>query len=256
VDNGIGTMYADVPKDVIVCANTFQYLVDNHKYDIDPDIDFTIERTTKRKMNILDIPAKSSHRQQLDREGVATGRPLSPERIIAPRPSKPVQAYSHFTTTNKSRELAIDTLSRRLAYAHLDSSDESEFASDSDSPTDQPSSHTSSSDDESDRERGKYSSNSSDGGSSRGLSPITPLDDGSDRGSPPVDICYCHKYGITRSGQRLKIDCHGKDCHFRPLPLPSIRKDDFRDSRARIEERKPSSSYRDSRYDGKSSRRR
>lgn len=243
-------------KHVEFHTDTIQFLVDNYKYDIDPDVDFITERTSKRKMNILDIPIKHSHRQHFDRDGIATGRPLSPERIVAPRPSKPVQAYSHFTTSNKSREIAIETLSRRLAYAKMDSSDESEFASDSDVPSDRPSSHTSSSDDEPDRERSRFSSNSSDSESSRGLSPITPTDDDSDRGSPPV--CYCHKYGITRSGQKLKIDCNGKDCHFRPLPLPSIRKDDSRGSRARIEERKPSSSHRDhrdSRYEGKSSRR-
>jgi len=201
-------------------------------------------------------PSRSS------RSSTIYGRPISPSQITHPRPSKPQQAYNRLTQPSKARDLAIETLSRQLRHQVIDSSDESEFSSDNDSlPTDQPSSHTSSSDDESDNEirtPDSYTSNSS-----RGFSPPTLAS------SPEVDYdvtppqCYCGISGITRTGERIKIDCYGQRCGHkksrgiaktRSGPSSGSSSDSGREYKVKLDTKRPIM-YKDARYEIRSTRR-
>lgn len=193
------------------------------------------------------------------------GRPISPSQITHPRPSKPQQAYNHLTQPSKARDLAIETLSRQLRHQVIDSSDESDFSSDNDSlPSDQPSSHTSSSDDESDSEVRTPDSYTS--GSSRGFSPPAYTSSPeADYSAPPLQ-CYCGITGITRSGERIKIDCYGQRCGYKKSRCTAASRsgsgtgsrsnsDSGRDYKVKIETKRPTI-YKDDRHEVKSSRRR
>jgi len=194
------------------------------------------------------------------------GRPISPSQITHPRPSKPQQAYSHLTQPSKARDLAIETLSRQLRHQVIDSSDESEFSSDNESlPSDQPSSHTSSSDDESDSEARTPDSYTS--GSSRGFSPPTSASSPEVDYSVPLPQCYCGIHGITRTGERIKIDCYGQRCGYKKSRCTAKSRsagvsssgsgsssDSGRDYKVKVETKRPTM-YKDDRYEARSTRR-
>lgn len=234
----------------------YYYVLDGYHAVHDPAREFVTERTTGRQLNILNVPSKSSLSQESydsapsstyssssSRSGHNTaslprGRPLSPSAIVHPRPSKPHE-FQHLTVPSQSRDLAIESLSRRLAVAPIDSSDESEFASDSDFPSDRPSSDTSSND--SDSESDLHTPNSS-----RGISPPTLMNmsSGSESGRSSASSCRCQTFGITRSGQRIRLDCGGKKCGYiddSSLCSGGSSSDDGREYK--VELRKPSSKY-------------
>lgn len=121
--------------------------------------------------------------------------------------------------------MAVQELSRRLLHERIDSSDESVFESDSDvsDRRSDPSSHTSSSSDDSDSEFDLRAD--SPPGLTRDVSPPTSVgssEDGSyidmSHGYPvkvsPVGYCTCQRWGITRSGHRIKLECEGDLCDF------------------------------------------
>jgi hypothetical protein len=104
------------------------------------------------------------------------GRALSPSRIQHPKPSKP-----YASRQIREAEYAaptVDELAARFADADI---------SDSDSDLSCP------------------SISSSRGSSSSSPSSVSSLSDSSSN-------CSCQRYGITRQGDRVKIDCGGKIC--------------------------------------------
>ncbi|KAJ5876266.1 uncharacterized protein N7529_001850 [Penicillium soppii] len=156
----------------------YYYIMDGHHVSHDPAAEYTVEPTTGRKLNILDVPGKSSRSSKPSRD-IPTGRALSPSRIQHPKPTK-----NYASRHLREAEFAptVDDLTRRFAGSRL--SDDYSFNG-------PPSSAGSS-----------LSSRSSGSTSPSSLSSL------SDR---PVQ-CRCERYGITRKGDRVKLDCGGSRC--------------------------------------------
>jgi hypothetical protein len=178
----------------------YYYIVDGYHVSHDPAKDFTTEPTTGRKLNILDVPGgksggggqgasrhseAASHNPNRHSREVPTGRALSPGKIQHPKPSKPYESR-HLREADYSTS-PTDDLSERFAGTRI---------SDRDS---------------------KYNSSPSSVSTSSGGS--TTLTDSDSRSSPSSlssvsSVCRCERYGITRSGQRVKLDCGGSRCGY------------------------------------------
>lgn len=172
---------------------SLQYIMDGYHVSHDPAQPFTKEPTTGRSLNILDVPSSKSssvpapalsiskrgNRQSCE---VAKGRSLSPSKIAHPKPSKPY-ASRRVREADYSTSPEVDDLTAQLEQASLYSY--------SASP---PSSVGSS-----------LSSRSSGGSSPASLSSLSDVSTGS---------CTCNRYGITRKGDRVKLDCGGEKCGY------------------------------------------
>lgn len=163
----------------------YYYIIDGYHVSHDPAKEHTTEPTTGRKLNILDIPAAKSSSSSGDRKSrristasVAKGRSLSPSRIAAPKPQRPGQTRQVINT--QYDKTTLEELNRRFAEQNIDSEDDS-----SDDDSDVPSLTS----------RSTNSSRSSSVGST---------------GS----CCTCERFGITRAGDRVKLDCGGARCGF------------------------------------------
>lgn len=162
--------------------------MDGYHVSHDPAVEYTVEPTTGRKLNILDVPGgkKSSqpapkhHRGSTD---FVKGRAPSPSKIHHPKPSKP---YASRQIRETDFAPTMEDLTMRFADSRL--SDEYSL---SNSP---PSSVGSS-----------LSSRSSGSTSPSSLSSMS---------DPPTPICHCERYGITRKGDRVKLDCGGSRCGY------------------------------------------
>lgn len=182
----------------------YYYIVDGYHVSHDPAKEYTTEKTTGRKLNILDVPGGKSSAaadkpsrpsvQTQDLHGgsrysreIPKGRGLSPSKIMHPKPSKPYESR-HLREADYERS-PVDELDERFAATRI-----------------------------SDRHGGgggKYSSSPSDlsddsASSGRAFTSSSPssLSSASDRS------CRCERYGVTRSGQRVKLDCGGKKCGY------------------------------------------
>ena len=177
-----------------------QYIIDGYHVSHDPAREHTTEPTTGRKLNILDVPAgKSSsgahapvssrkrHSRRVSAD-VAKGRSLSPSRIVSPKPIKPNQTR-HLTRASYQHP-TVEQLASRFNAATIEES------SDDDSDAD-------SSDDDSDISSDVPSLSSSRSVSSRASSL-----------SSTSSCCTCERYGITRAGDRVKLDCGGSRCGY------------------------------------------
>lgn len=170
--------------------------MDGYRVSHDPAVEYTVEPTTGRKLNILDVPdgngsgkkpAAPSSAPKQSKSGstdVAKGRALSPSKIHHPKPSKP---YASRQLREADFAPTVDDLTRRFAGSRLSDSDEYSL---SNSP---PSSVGSS-----------LSSRSSGSTSPSSLSSM----------SDPSTPCRCERYGITRKGDRVKLDCGGSRCGY------------------------------------------
>ena len=107
-------------------------------------------------------------------------RSLHP-RSSAPKPVKPNQTRQ--ITTEQFAHPTVEMLAAKFAAADLDDSDDSD--SDSDAESDVPS-------------LSSRSSNSSTPSSASSVS----------------SCCTCERYGITRAGSRVKLDCGGSRCGY------------------------------------------
>jgi hypothetical protein len=181
-----------------------QYIIDGYHVSHDPARESTTEPTTGRKLNILDIPPakssapsapapssrshghSSSKHSRRTSEHIPKGRSLSPSKIECPRPNRPHETRT--ITREQYNASSVDRLASRLGKTQIDSDSESDSDSDSDVP-----SLTSS---RSSRSSGS-SSPSSASASSRPSS---------------TSRCTCNRFGITRSGARVKLDCGGAVC--------------------------------------------
>ena len=162
--------------------------MDGYHVSHDPAVDYTIEPTTGRKLNILDVPGgkspapSSAPKSRRGQNNVAEGRALSPSKIHHPKPSKP---YASRQIREADFAPTMDDLTRRFTGSRM--SDEYSL---SNSP---PSSVGSS-----------LSSRSSGSTSPSSLSSM----------SDPPTACRCERYGITRRGDRVKLDCGGSRCGY------------------------------------------
>jgi hypothetical protein len=173
----------------------YYYIIDGYHVSHDPARESVTEPTTGRKLNTLDIPSGKStdasvpsskasrHSRRVSSSNVPKGRSLSPSQIKSPKPTRPTE-----TNTIRGEQFAhatVEQLTRKFAHAEIsDSEDDSEDDSDDDS--DVPSLNSS------------RSSNSS-----------TPSSV-----SSTSSCCTCERYGITRAGSRVKLDCGGSRCGY------------------------------------------
>jgi len=197
----------------------YYYILDGYHCAHNPGLPSTVEPTTGRELNVLDLPAEeskksssssskssssSSKKHSSSSKGssksanltvdVPRGRPLSISEIKSPKPVSPGQTKAILTFDDGEME----DLSTRLAHSGLSEEDDyrqyisAGLRDDNSSAVSSPlSAASSTSDDES-------SAISSSGYS-------TPASDLS-------DSCSCERYGLTRSGQRVRIDCGGAVC--------------------------------------------
>lgn len=183
----------------------FYYMLDGYHVSHDPSKDFTVEPTTGRNLNILDVPMTSSstsssgtHGARSSKRGsrrysreIPRGRPA--DEIRSPKPVRPGHLARTLEAAAKN-QAALDALTARLANSRLTEYDED--SSDID---------TSSSEEEgtdSDSDVPSLSSGGSSISSSSSPSSLSSASSG----------CSCERYGITRRGQRVKLDCGGKRC--------------------------------------------
>ncbi|KAI0400248.1 GTP-binding protein EsdC [Xylaria palmicola] len=196
----------------------YYYIIDGYHVSHNPSEASTVEPTTGRELNILDVPkdkssksSKSSHSasksssrhhssSSRDKHRYSTrgslsldipkGRPLSMSKIVAPKPVSP-HATRNILDANYYDDEQIEELTARFGSADID--DDEYITTDfSTSPVSSSGSSLS------------YRSDSSSPSSLSGYS--TPS---SDYGS-----CTCERYGITRKGDRVKIDCGGTRCGY------------------------------------------
>ncbi|KAI0913818.1 hypothetical protein F4823DRAFT_503961 [Ustulina deusta] len=196
----------------------YYYIIDGYHVSHNPSEPSTVEPTTGRELNILDVPkdksskssSKSSHsstRHQSSSSSssrdkhrsskrsslaldIPKGRPLSVSQIVAPKPMSP-HATRNILDADYYDDEHIDELTARFGSADLDDDD---YTTDfSTSPVSSSGSSLS------------YRSDSSSPSSSlSGYS--TPASD--------CSSCTCERYGITRKGDRIKIDCGGSRCGY------------------------------------------
>jgi len=166
----------------------YYYIMDGYHVSHDPAVTSVVEPTTGRKLNVLDVPASKTKtverkaRTSRHSTEVARGRGISPSAIKSPKPYNPVQT-AHLVAADYS-QATVASLTARFGQTALDDSDDSD--SDSDADSDVPSLTSS------------RSSNSS--------SPSSV--------SSTSSSCSCERYGITRSGNRVKLDCGGNRCGY------------------------------------------
>lgn len=192
--------------------------MDGYHVSHDPAKEYTTEPTTGRKLNILDIPggptSASTKHSRRESKDVATGRALSPSKIQHPKPSKPY-ASRNLREADYSTS-PVDELTGRLGQTHIHDYDYL-----SNSP---PSSV------------GSSISSRSDGSSPSSLS---SLSDPSSSGS----VCICERYGITRRGDRVKLDCGGKRCGYGSESSSSCSSESSEESEEEYQQRRPARGY-------------
>lgn len=212
----------------------YYYIVDGYHVSHDPSKEFTTEKTTGRKLNILDVPGGkiSSDRAEAVRRPtintsttsrhsreVPVGRALSPSKIAHPKPTK---AYASRGIREADYERSPidkdddDDLADRFASTRI-----------SDRGYDRHAAYASSPSDLSDSSGGPSFS----GGSSP--SSMSSISNGS---------CRCERFGVTRSGQRVKLDCGGAKCGYSSSDCSSSEQDSDSESeeeyRARLRKEK------------------
>lgn len=183
----------------------YYYIIDGYHVSHNPSEDSTVEPTTGRTLNILDVPktksssssksssrkSASSHKSRSSMSGdIPKGRPLSVSQIKAPKPVSP-----HATRHILDNDFDEDELSSRFAATGVYDDD---YYYDGDIITNfgSPGSPASS--------VGSSLSYRSDSSGSSGYS--TPASD--------CSSCTCERYGITRKGERVRLDCGGSRCSY------------------------------------------
>jgi len=213
----------------------YYYIIDGYHVAHNPSEPSTVEPTTARTLNVLDVPGDKERSSKKDKESstrksssrkessskdkhtsskekhsskhpererekhrsskhyanlaldIPKGRPLSVSQIQAPKPMSP-HATKHILDVDLLDEDAMEELTQRLGSADIDDDIVTEFSS---SPVSSVGSSLS------------YRSDAS--------SPTSSL---SGYSTPNSDCshCTCERYGITRKGDRVKIDCGGSRC--------------------------------------------
>ncbi|KAJ5782095.1 hypothetical protein N7457_003869 [Penicillium paradoxum] len=96
----------------------YYYIMDGYHVSHDPAVEYTVEPTTGRKLNILDVPGGKPTRSapKASRADIATGRALSPSRIHHPKPTK---HYASRQLREADFAPTVDDLTRRFAGSRL-----------------------------------------------------------------------------------------------------------------------------------------
>jgi hypothetical protein len=168
-------------------------MMDGYHVSHDPARQHTVEPTTGRKLNILDVPlgkssSSSSNKRSSRRysRDIPRGRGVEPAEILSPRPQRPGQTKN--IVDAQFAQATLD-LAHRFGKASLEETDEESEEEDDESDID---------------------------------SDCPSLSSGSTRSScsSPSSVssasssCTCERYGITRAGNRVKLDCGGSRCGY------------------------------------------
>jgi len=170
----------------------YYYIVDGYHVSHDPAKEFVTEKTTGRKLNVIDVPGGDKTSSKASRPSVDTqvtssrhsrdipqGRALSPGKIQHPKPTK---AYASRQLREADYETSpVDDLEERFGNYRISSGNSSASPS-------------------------ELSDSSSSSGTAFSRSSPSSLSSVSDHS------CRCERYGVTKSGQRVKLDCGGKRC--------------------------------------------
>jgi hypothetical protein len=201
----------------------YYYIIDGYHVSHDPSHESTTEPTTGRSLNILDVPheksssrhsssktsSSSKHSSSRDKHSskdkhssrresrrdshlaidIPKGRPLSVSEIQSPKPLTP-HATRYILETDYGAP-SVEELTARFAQSALTE----EYYDLAGSP---PSSVGSSLSSRSDSSSPSSASSLSDYSSQRSSS----------------TGCTCQRYGITRKGDRVKLDCGGQRCGY------------------------------------------
>jgi len=202
----------------------YYYIIDGYHVSHDPGQPSTTEPTTGRALNILDVPyekssskysssktssskhssSKSSSRDKhsaADRRSsrrdshmtldIPKGRPLSVSQIQSPKPVSP-HATRYILDADYGAPSVEELTARFAASANID--DDDYYGLSGSPPSSVGSSLSSRSDSSSPSSASSLSDYSSQRSSSTG--------------------CTCQRYGITRKGDRVKLDCGGERCGY------------------------------------------
>ncbi|PTB67679.1 hypothetical protein BBK36DRAFT_1168058 [Trichoderma citrinoviride] len=184
----------------------YYYIIDGYHIAHNPSVESTTEPTTGRELNILDVTedhkssSKSSSRHSSSKDkssrhrasltvDIPKGRPLSVSQIKAPKPMSP-HATKHILESDYYGNEELEELTARFGSTGLDEDVLTDFST---SPVSSNGSSLS------------YRSDSS--------SPSSSLS-GYSTPSSDCSSCTCERYGITRKGERVKIDCGGARCGY------------------------------------------
>jgi hypothetical protein len=205
----------------------YYYIIDGYHVSHDPAQSSTTEPTTGRVLNILDVPPeksshksssktssskhssdkKSSSKHHTSREkhtsstsrresrrdslslsvDIPKGRPLSVSQIQSPKPLTP-HATKYILEADYGAP-TVEELTSRFSAATVDDYD---YDLSNSPPSSVGSSLSSRSDSSSPSSASSYS----------------------DYSTPGSGECTCERYGITRSGDRVKLDCGGSRCGY------------------------------------------
>lgn len=177
----------------------YYYIIDGYHVSHDPAKDHTTEPTTGRKLNILDIPGKTKassssssqqtsarHNRRISTASIPKGRSISPSQIVSPKPERPHQTRQVIDTQyNQATMEALSSRFARQTVSPASSASSGDSYLDSDDDSDVPSLTS--------RSTNSSSPSSVSSGSS---------------------CCTCERYGITRTGDRVKLDCGGARCGY------------------------------------------
>jgi hypothetical protein len=172
----------------------YYYIIDGYHVSHDPAKDHVVEPTTGRKLNTLDVPMSKSDKHSSSRDkskrssrrvsaDIPKGRSLPTSEIRSPKPFKPGQTRH---IVNANYDYSYEQLAAQLAAAQLAAQYDDDSSDDSDGDSDVPS--------------------LSSGSSRSSASSPSSVSSGSS--------CTCERYGITRGGGRVKIDCKGARCGY------------------------------------------
>jgi len=177
----------------------YYYIIDGYHVSHDPAQSSTREPTTGRTLNILDVPMvgsnggtvslpKPSREAQRLSVNIPKGRPVSISEIKHPRPVKPNQTKQITEARYSYAPQTVEALTSRFSTTTIGSDDDYLSSSPPSSVGSSLSSRSGSSSPSSASSLSGYSSSSSH--------------------------CSCKRYGITRSGERVKLDCGGTRCSY------------------------------------------
>ena len=208
----------------------YYYIIDGYHVSHDPSQSSTTEPTTGRILNILDVPHEESHHKSSSKShsskhssdkrsskhssrdkhsssssrrasrrdslsltvDIPKGRPLSVSEIQSPKPVTP-HATKYILQADYSAP-PVEELTSRFSVTTID--ENYVYDTSSNSP---PSSV------------GSSLSSRSDSDSPSSASSLSDYSTPGSAGSPG---CRCERYGITRGGDRVKLDCGGSRCGY------------------------------------------
>lgn len=199
----------------------YYYIIDGYHVSHDPSQDSTTEPTTGRTLNILDVPTEkssksssksssktssskhhssskssskhSSSRRESRRDSLSLsvdipkGRPLSVSQIKSPKPITP-----HATKYILEGDYAAPTVEELTSRFSATTMGDYDYDLASSPPS----------------SVGSSLSSRSDSSSPSSASSM------SDYSSGASSACTCERYGITRKGDRVKLDCGGSRCGY------------------------------------------